>query len=147
MLPKLNGIFAFAIWDKNSQKLLLSRDSFGIKPLYYLSLGDNFYFASEIKALIPFLNDTKTLNFESIQSYLTFLYCPGRGTPLKSINKLLPGETMIVEKGKIESRLKWYQLPIFHKKNKKFISKKMQLKGCKIIFVKLFINNLSQMYQ
>lgn len=123
MLSRLNGIFAFALWDKNAQTLLLSRDNFGVKPLYYLPVNNSFYFASEIKALIPFLNNLRVLNPESIQNYLTFLYCPGKGTPFKSVNKLLPGEAMIVKKGKIEKKWKWYQLPIFQNKNKKFLSK------------------------
>ena len=129
MFSRLNGIFAFAIWDKRSQSLILSRDHFGIKPLYYLSSNNNFYFASELKALVHILEDSNCLDFASIQSYLTFLYCPGEGTPVKPINKLLPGEALVVKKGQIKKRWKWYELPIFQKKNKILIDKKSSIEG------------------
>lgn len=129
MLDRLNGIFAFAIWDERSQNLFLARDNFGIKPLYYNFTKSDFFFASELKSLAPLLENTKSLNFESIQGYLTYLYCPGKGTPMKSINKLLPGEAMIVHKGKIKSCWKWYRLPFFQKKNKKIIDKKIVING------------------
>ena len=98
---KDDGIFAFALWDQRSQSLFLARDNFGVKPLYYASSNDNFFFASEIKSIIPLLENSININIESLQSYLTYLYCPGKGTPIKSINKLLPGEAMIVQEGKI----------------------------------------------
>ena len=129
MLARLNGIFAFAIWDKRSQNLFLARDNFGIKPLYYNFSKSNFFFGSELKSLTPLFENTKSLDFESIQSYLTYLYCPGKGTPIKSINKLLPGEAMIVHKGKIKSCWKWYRLPFFQKKNKKIITKEIAING------------------
>jgi len=129
MLSRLNGIFAFAIWDKRSQSLILSRDNFGIKPLYYLSSNNNFYFASELKALVHILEDSNCVDFASIQSYLTFLYCPGEGTPVKPINKLLPGEALVVQKGQIKKRWKWYELPIFQKKNKILIDRKSSIEG------------------
>lgn len=52
VVNKLNGIFAFAIWDSKKQELFLARDHFGIKPLYYTFSDDNFIFASEIKAIL-----------------------------------------------------------------------------------------------
>ncbi len=129
MLARLNGIFAFAIWDKRSQNLFLARDNFGIKPLYYNFSKSNFFFGSELKSLTPLFENTKSLDFESIQSYLTYLYCPGKGTPIKTINKLLPGEAMIVHKGKIKSCWKWYRLPFFQKRNKKIITKETAING------------------
>lgn len=128
MLYKLNGIFAFALWDQRSQSLFLARDNFGIKPLYYGLFNDCFFFSSELKALVPFIENINNLNFESIQSYLTFLYCPGKGTPIKSINKLLPGHAMLIHKGKIKSSWKWYHQPFFQKKKKK-INKEEAIKG------------------
>ena len=129
MLSRLNGIFAFAIWDKRSQSLILSRDNFGIKPLYYLFSNNNFYFASELKALVHILEDSNCVDLASIESYLTYLYCPGKGTPIKSIHKLLPGEAIVVQKGTIKRRWKWYNLPIFQKKNKNSINEKDSIEG------------------
>jgi asparagine synthase (glutamine-hydrolysing) len=127
MLYKLNGIFAFALWDQRSQSLFLARDNFGIKPLYYALCNDCFFFSSELKALVPLIENINNLNFESIQSYLTFLYCPGKGTPIKSINKLLPGHAMLIHKGKIKSSWKWYHQPFFQKKKK--INEEDAIKG------------------
>jgi asparagine synthase (glutamine-hydrolysing) len=77
--------------------------------------------------LVPLIENINNLNFESIQSYLTFLYCPGKGTPIKSINKLLPGHAMLIHKGKIKSSWKWYHQPFFQKKKK--INEEDAIKG------------------
>jgi asparagine synthase (glutamine-hydrolysing) len=119
MLHKLNGIFAFALWDQRSQNLFLARDNFGVKPLYYTLCNDRFFFSSELKALVRLIGNINNLNYDSLQSYLTFLYCPGTGTPIESINKILPGHAMIVHEGKIKSSWKWYCQPVFKKKTKK----------------------------
>jgi len=128
MLHKLNGIFAFALWDQRSQNLFLARDNFGVKPLHYALCSNRFFFSSEIKALAPLIGNINNLNFESLQSYLSFLYCPGEGTPFKSINKILPGHAMIVRDGKIKSSWKWYHQPVFQKKTKK-INKEEAIEG------------------
>jgi asparagine synthase (glutamine-hydrolysing) len=113
MLSRLNGIFAFAIWDSDSESLFIARDAIGVKPLYYYNHHDVFAFASEIKALLKLKLKNKDLNIESIHRYLSFLWCPGDGTPLKSIHKLLPGQAIIVKNGAIIEKWLWYQLPIF----------------------------------
>ena len=129
MLHKLNGIFAFALWDQRSQSLFLARDNFGVKPLYYALCNDRFFFSSELKALVPLIGNINNLNFDSLQSYLTFLYCPGKGTPIESISKLLPGHAMIVHEGKVKSSWKWYNQPVFQKKIKKKINKEKAIEG------------------
>ncbi len=113
MLSKLNGIFAFAIWDYEHQSLFIARDGLGVKPLYYSENNENFAFASEIKALIHLIPKNKELDEDAINRYLSFLWCPGEGTPLKSVRKLLPGEAIIVKNGNIVKKWTWYQLPIF----------------------------------
>ena len=113
MLSKLKGIFAFAILDKNKETLFVARDALGVKPLYFSTDGDAFYFASEMKALFEFDSIDKNLDIESLNQYLCFLWCPGEGTPIKSINKLLPGQALLVNKGKVKKKWTWYQLPIF----------------------------------
>ena len=116
MLHKLNGIFAFAIWDNNLRKLFLARDALGVKPLYYSKIGDRFVFASEIKSMMHVLDDPGPLDYSAIDRYLSFLWCPGEGTPLNCVKKLLPGHAMWVSEAQIERNWSWYQLPVFNKK-------------------------------
>jgi asparagine synthase (glutamine-hydrolysing) len=113
MLSRLNGIFAFALWDSRQQALLIARDALGVKPLYYAALDGRFAFASEIKALLHLVPQSGELDVASLHRYLSFLWCPGEGTPLKAVRKLLPGEAMWVRAGSIERRWAWYQLPAF----------------------------------
>jgi len=113
MLTKLKGIFAFAILDIVEKTLFVARDALGVKPLYFSTEGGAFYFASEMKALFEFDSIHKDLNIESLNRYLTFLWCPGEETPIKSIKKLLPGQALIVRAGKVKEKWIWYQLPIF----------------------------------
>lgn len=115
MLSMLNGIFAFAILDIDSETLFVARDALGVKPLYFYSDNQVFSFASEIKAFLEFSAINKKLNYDAISKYLTFLWCPGEETPFKSIKKLLPGEALIVKNGQIQEKWIWYQLPIFRK--------------------------------
>lgn len=111
MLPQLNGIFAFAVWDARRGELLLARDPLGVKPLYFSASAAGFAFASEIKALLPLVDDVGELDAPSIHRYLTFLWNPGEGTPVKGVRKLGPGEAMVVRAGRIARRWRWYALP------------------------------------
>jgi asparagine synthase (glutamine-hydrolysing) len=113
MLLHLNGVFAFAIWDGRKRSLFIARDAFGVKPLYYAVLGKRFAFSSEIKGLLHLVPEVRDLDKAALQCYLTYLWCPGEGTPLKAVRKLLPGEAMVVKSGCIERCWKWYQLPAF----------------------------------
>jgi asparagine synthase (glutamine-hydrolysing) len=114
MLGRLNGIFAFALWDARSQSLLLARDALGVKPLYYAQTQQGVAFASEIKALLalePHLGGISNLDARAIHRYLSFLWCPGEGTPLRSVHKLEPGEAIVVKHARIARRWLWYRLP------------------------------------
>jgi asparagine synthase (glutamine-hydrolysing) len=113
MLRRLNGIFAFAIWDADRGELLLARDALGVKPVYYIADGQAFAFASEIKALLPPLTGARDLDIAAIDRYLSFLWCPGEGTPALQLRKLPPGEALWVKEGRIAERFRWYQLPAF----------------------------------
>jgi asparagine synthase (glutamine-hydrolysing) len=113
MLPRLNGIFAFALWDSRTQSLFVARDALGVKPLYYAAIAGRFAFASEIKGLLHLVPEARELDPAALHRYLSFLWCPGEGTPLKAIRKLMPGEAMWVRSGCIERRWTWYQLPVF----------------------------------
>ena len=112
-LPRLNGIFAFAIWDGRAGRMLAARDALGVKPLYFADLEPGFAFCSEIKGLLHLVPQARALDPVSIHRYLTYQWCPGDGTPLKSIRKLLPGEALEVRDGRIRRRWTWYQLPVF----------------------------------
>ena len=113
MLPRLNGIFAFALWDGREGALLVARDGLGVKPLYYAKSPQGFAFASEIKALLPLLPPGRELDVASLHRYLGFLWCPGDGTPIQSVRKLQPGEAMVIRQGRIQRRWTWYRLPGF----------------------------------
>jgi len=113
MLSRLNGIFAFAMWDGRKQALLIARDALGVKPMYYAVQDGYVAFASEIKALLQLVPRALELDVASLHRYLSFLCCPGEGTPLRTVRKLLPGEAMWVRAGQIERRWTWYQLPVF----------------------------------
>lgn len=113
MLSRLNGIFAFALWDGRSQSLLIARDGLGVKPLYFSETGSGVAFASEIKGLLPLVPEARELDTASLHRYLSFLWCPGEGAPLKAVRKLLPGEAMVVRAGRVVRRWTWYQLPVF----------------------------------
>jgi asparagine synthase (glutamine-hydrolysing) len=111
MLPRLNGIFAFALWDARTESLLLARDALGVKPLYVAYTPNGVAFGSEIKGLKSLVPDAGQLDAASLHRYLSFLWCPGDGTPFKAVRKLQPGEAMVVRAGRLERRWTWYQLP------------------------------------
>ncbi len=98
---RLRGMFAFALWDRDQQTLLIARDQFGIKPLYYRIHNQEIIFASELPALIAALPAT-SIRPEAIRQYLTFLYVPGPATIYEGISQLPPGEMLKVQKGRIE---------------------------------------------
>lgn len=113
VLSYLNGMFGLAIYDVKRQKLVIARDRMGIKLVYY-SINDHMIsFASEIKPLLECDGIDKTIDMDGIKSFLRYRYTPSPNTIYKNIKKLSPGEMLIVEKGKINTK-KWYQYkPIF----------------------------------
>jgi asparagine synthase (glutamine-hydrolysing) len=105
-LTKLRGMFAFAIWDEGSDTLFCARDRFGIKPLYYAVVDGVLYFASEIKALLPFLPAVET-DIHGFKDYLSFQFCLGGKTLFKGVQELLPGHFLRVRDGCVETRRYW----------------------------------------
>lgn len=93
-LPKLNGIFAFAIWDSRNSTLLIVRDGMGVKPLYIARSPLGLLFASEIKALLHEPSVSRDIDLEAVQQYITYLYAPAPFTPLKSVRKLEAGQAL-----------------------------------------------------
>lgn len=94
-LSRLRGMFAFAIWDSLEQKLFLARDRFGIKPLYWASTDSGFYFASEAKALLPFIGERRT-NKSALSDYFTFQFCLGEKTLIDSVNQMPAAHCMVL---------------------------------------------------
>ena len=113
MLSRLNGIFALAIWDSRARKLLLARDALGVKPLYVSEVPQGLAFCSEVKGLLQLVPEVRRLDEIALHRYLTYLWCPGDGTPLERVRKVLPGELVEVSGGRIVKRESWYQLPMF----------------------------------
>ena len=95
---KLNGMFAFALYDQRLQRLVLARDRIGIKPLYY-SLSDGITFASEIKALLALKNKSYHLNLSGVAQYFAHDYTPAPNTVVNGIFKLMPGFCLMYEQG------------------------------------------------
>jgi asparagine synthase (glutamine-hydrolysing) len=94
-LNKLNGFFAFCIYDKQEQTFFIARDRYGVKPLLYLFDEDKFLFASEMKSIIQYGID-KTLDFTSLYTYLQLNYIPAPDTIFKNVKKLLPGHYLTI---------------------------------------------------
>ena len=105
--PKhLRGMFAYALWDDGRQRLVLARDLFGIKPLYYTIVDNLFVFASEAKALLPFLPSIST-NSDALAEYLTFQYSISDKTLFEGIHQVMPGHTIVIENGVINVERYW----------------------------------------
>jgi len=110
-LARMNGMFAFGIWDNHTQVLTLARDGVGIKPLYYtLTKGSNgaaFLFASEIKAILASGLVERSIDFEALNQYLTFLWTPDPRTLFSRISKLPPGHLLTFRNGEVCVREWW----------------------------------------
>jgi len=107
---KLNGMFAFALWDSKKKVLILARDRLGIKPLYYTISDDKLFFGSEIKTILQNDEIKKEINPQSMFDYLSFRYVPGNETMMKNIYRLEPGHMLICRfvRGKISLEKKMY---------------------------------------
>jgi asparagine synthase (glutamine-hydrolysing) len=100
------GMYAYALWNETTQRLIASRDRFGIKPFYYAVIGRTLYFASEIKALIPFLPEIST-DPGALAEYLTFQFTLGEQTLFRHVKQLPPAHMLIVENGEVKVRRYW----------------------------------------
>ena len=96
----LNGMFAFAIWDRTAETLFLARDRLGIKPLYYAELADGtIIFGSELKALLLHPMLSRDVDPSAVEDYFTFGYVPDPKTILRQARKLEPGNTLTLRRG------------------------------------------------
>ncbi|MFH1540801.1 MAG: asparagine synthase (glutamine-hydrolyzing) [Elusimicrobiota bacterium] len=101
-LEKLNGMFAFAIWDKRKEELFVVRDRIGIKPLFYSVTEGSLYFSSEIKSILSCKKISKEMDMQALINYFSFYYVSAPWTIYKNIKRLMPGHYLLLKNGNIE---------------------------------------------
>lgn len=104
---RLNGMFAFALYDLKKEKLFLARDRLGIKPLHYMIFNGKILFGSEIKSILQYPDVHRELDLSALNDFLTFEWVPAPATIFKGIKKLLPGHILTVEGSEISLREYW----------------------------------------
>lgn len=109
MLDRLRGMFTFALWDSRAKTLLLARDHFGIKPLYYYQNPETgtLMFGSEIKSFLAHPEFQKELNADQLELYLSYQYSPGENTFFKGVKKLLPAHWLEWKDGSVTVQRYW----------------------------------------
>lgn len=116
-LKKLNGFFAFAIYDKEEDSLFIARDRMGVKPLLIYKDEDQLLFASEMKAMLA-LGIQRKIDFVSLYQYLQLNYIPGPASIFKGVKKLEPGHYLYIKKNRVLKKA-WYRIPYDKKQVKK----------------------------
>jgi asparagine synthase (glutamine-hydrolysing) len=112
LLPRLNGIFAFALHDSRRRRLLLARDHFGIKPLYYAVTPRHLVFGSEIKAILASGLVAGSLDVDGLGQFLAWEYVPSPATLVQQVRKLEPAGMLEVDLGQGTIRAgRWWRLP------------------------------------
>src|SRR5262245_32458712 len=106
-VSRLRGMFAYALWDERLNRLLIARDRFGIKPLYYARFDGRLYFASELKAFARVPHFPRDLDDISIQRYLAYLYVPGPGTIFRDVVELPPAHYLVFQDGTVTTHRYW----------------------------------------
>ncbi|HXR12180.1 MAG TPA: asparagine synthase (glutamine-hydrolyzing), partial [Gaiellaceae bacterium] len=112
-LSRLNGMFAFAIWNAADRSLFLARDRFGKKPLYYSTAAGRFLFGSEPKAILAHPAFRRALDVDALAAYLAFEYVPAPQAIFAGMKKLPPAHWLRLRDGDIELR-RWWSLPEPH---------------------------------
>ena len=128
-LSKLQGMFAFAIYDKKNNSVILARDSYGVKPLYYRIKNEYLEFASELKAFAPSLKDYR-INKKALNLFLTLSYIPSPYTIYEGIDKMRPGHYMTIDaSGKINVK-QYFKVtdPIEDRRENDYEASKQKLK-------------------
>ena len=107
MVRELNGMFAFALWDFKRRRLLIARDRFGEKPLYWGVFDNTLLFASEPKVLLAHPEVKPTLNLQALRQYLSFDYVPAPLSIYQGINKLPAAHKLTLEDGRVDVSCYW----------------------------------------
>lgn len=103
MLPKLRGMFGFAIYNTKDNSLFIARDFFGIKPMHYTQIGNDFVYASEIKSILEYPKFEKKFNRNALDSYLSFQYAVPPETFFEGVYCLMPGHYLWYKDGEVET--------------------------------------------
>ena len=103
MLPKLRGMFGFAIYNTKDSSLFIARDFFGIKPMHYTQIGNDFVYASEIKSILEYPKFEKKFNRKALDSYLSFQYAVPPETFFEGVYCLMPGHYLWYKDGEVET--------------------------------------------
>lgn len=106
-VSRLHGMFAVAVWDARRERLILGRDRFGKKPLFYLSAPHLTVFASELQGLLAHPSVDRVPDPQSIDDYLTFGYVPAPRSAYVGIRKVEPAHTVVIERGQVSSERYW----------------------------------------
>lgn len=109
---KLNGMFVFAVWNKENNELFIARDRFGIKPLYYSEFSGGFLFASELKSILKFPGFRPNIDLAALDQYLTFEYVPSPLSIFKGIFKLPAGHFLSYRKNNLVIKKYWDLNPV-----------------------------------
>lgn len=115
----LRGMFAFALWDEQKQRLFLARDRIGKKPIYYYCDGQRLVFGSELKCLLEDPTIPKELNYEALHDYLVYLYVPSPKTIYKHIYKLSPAHYMVCTRQGIQTIQEYWDVSFAHVEEEK----------------------------
>ena len=110
---RLNGIFAFAVWDRRDRVLSVARDHLGVKPLYYAALPQGFVFASELKSLTLCADLPRDIDAVAVGDHLGFLWTAGENTMLRAVRKLRPGCALTVTAAGTVTQSRYYRTPQF----------------------------------
>jgi asparagine synthase (glutamine-hydrolysing) len=110
-LERVNGMFAFALWDTRRRRLLVGRDRLGIKPIYISEQGGRLAFASEAKALLAAQSGSPVLDPAALRAYLALGYVPAPLTMFRGVRKLAPATLLVAERGRVEERIYWRMPP------------------------------------
>ncbi len=130
VLTRLNGMFAFALWNSNKEELVLVRDRIGVKPLFYSTVNGNVYFSSDIKSIKEALNQGLAINNKAIDSYLRFAWIPQELTIYNEVKKVLPAHYIVFDKSSVKTYQYWrldFNRKLHYKNESDYIDQTIEL--------------------
>ena len=137
-VTRLRGMFAIAIWDADEQNLFLARDRFGVKPLYWAKTSAGLYFASEVKALLPFL-DSRQVNSAALSDYFSFQFCLGEKTMMEGVVQLPAAHFAVLSPGQQPKPQRYWEVhyEVDYDHSEKWFTERLQELLCDSVRVHL----------